>query len=374
MVSQLNQLRRIHYEVHRRRVTKVKAERDNLMGKKYKRLIESIASHDNLLRAAHKARSGNPTSVGGMVYMDYLESNSVLISRAILSGEYAPGKHKEFVIYEPKRRVISALPFRDRVVQHAVNNIIDPIFNRTFYAQSYGCIAGKGTHSGAIYCQALMRRLAKQGEVWILKTDFAGYFYNIDRAVLHERIRSKISCSQTLALIEQFVPPSGVGIPIGNLTSQLFANVYGTIADEWLLHTAKRRHFIRYMDDIVIFGSSRSEMITLKAEFEQFCADKMHLRLSKWSVTSLGQGINFLGYRIWPTHKLLRRQSVTTAKRKIKRYKTRNQPEQLRRFLSSWLGHARWADSKNLIKNLESQLCEAHQKLLTQRKTRKASG
>ncbi len=115
-------------------------------------------------------------------------------------------------------------------------------------------------------------------------------------------------------------------------------------------------------------------MLALKAEFEQFCADEMHLRLSKWSITSLSQGVNFLGYRIWPTHKLLRRQSVTTAKRKIKRYTTRNQSEQLRRFLASWLGHARWADSKNLINHLEKQLCEAQQRSLTQRKTQKVSG
>ncbi|NGZ66488.1 Retron-type reverse transcriptase [Vibrio aestuarianus subsp. cardii] len=332
------------------------------MGKKYKRLIWSIADYDNLILAARKARSGNPASVGGMVYMDYLESNSTLISQSILNGSYAPGKHKEFVIYEPKRRIISALPFRDRVVQHAVNNIIEPIFNHTFYAQSYGCIAGKGTHSGAIQCQSLMRKLAKLGDVWILKTDFAGYFYNIDRAVLHKRIRSKISCSGTLALIEQFVPSQGVGIPIGNLTSQLFANVYGTIADEWLLHTAKRKNFIRYMDDIVIFGSSRAEMLDLKAKFERFCMVEMKLKLSKWSVTSLSQGVNFLGYRIWPTHKLLRKQSVITAKRKIRRYTSNNQPERLRKFLASWTGHARWADSKNLIKHLEGQLCAAMQK------------
>uniref|UniRef100_UPI003F587AAA reverse transcriptase domain-containing protein n=1 Tax=Vibrio cholerae TaxID=666 RepID=UPI003F587AAA len=303
------------------------------MGKKYKRLIESIASYDNLLRAAHKARSGNPASVGGMVYMDYLESNSVLISRAILSGEYAPGKHKEFVIYEPKRRVISALPFRDRVVQHAVNNIIEPIFNRTFYAQSYGCIAGKGTHSGAIRCQLLMRRLARQGEVWILKTDFSGYFYNIDRAVLHNRIRAKISCKESLDLIEKFIPKEGVRIPIGNLTSQLFANVYGTMADEWILHTAKKKNFIRYMDDIVIFGRSKSELLELKDRFETFCLQEMKLKLSKWSVTSVSRGVNFLGYRIWPTHKLLRRQSVLSAKRKIKRYTKRGEKEKFNRKL-----------------------------------------
>lgn len=285
--------------------------------------------------------------------MDYLQANTMLIAEQIISGEYMPGRPKEFVIFEPKKRTISALPFRDRVVQHAINNIIEPIFEQTFYAQSYGCRKGKGTHSGAIKCQSLQRKLSKGSDLWILKTDFAGYFYNIDRVVLHKRIRAKISCKETLRLIELFICKDGVGIPIGNLTSQLFANVYGTIADEWLLHTAKKKNFIRYMDDIVIFGESKREMLQLKEPFEKFCFENMRLRLSHWSVTNVSQGVNFLGYRIWPTHKLMRKQSVSTAKRKIKRYRKNGETEKLNRFLASWRGHAKWADSKNLIKSLE---------------------
>lgn len=332
------------------------------MGRKYKRLIEKIASQENIVNAALKARKGNVNSVGGMIYMDYLESNSLLLHEQIANGSYAPGESREFVIYEPKRRVISALPFRDRVVQHAINNVIEPIFEQTFYYQSYGCIRGKGTHSGAVACQAMQRRLMKSGPVWVLKTDFAGYFYNIDRSVLHKRITAKISCKETLDLIEKFVPRDGVGIPIGNLTSQLFANIYGTIADEWILHVAKNKNFIRYMDDIVIFGSSKSEMLELKDRFELFCADEMHLQLSKWSVTNVTHGVNFLGYRIWPTHKLLRRQSVLSAKRKIKKYTTNKDSEKLRKFTASWLGHAKWADSRNLIASLGRQLCAAQQR------------
>ena len=235
--------------------------------------------------------------------------------------------------------------------------MIEPIFDKTFYKQSYGCRAGKGTHKGAIDTQATMRQLAKKGDVWILKTDFSGYFYNIDRVVLYKRIQSKISCKDTLQLIGRFIATTGTGIPIGNLTSQLFANVYGTIADEWLLHNAKKSNFIRYMDDIVIFGESKAEMLALKDSFEVFCKQEMKLNLSHWSVTNVKQGVNFLGYRIWPTHKLMRRQSVATAKRKIKMYKKNNDKESLNKFLASWLGHAKWADSHNLIKQLEIQQC-----------------
>lgn len=343
------------------------------MSKKYRNLIDKIADYDNIIDAAMKARAGNPNSVGGMIFIDYLESNAMLLSEQIKSGNYKPGAPKKFVIYEPKRREISALPFRDRVAQHAINNVIEPIFTKTFYNQSYGCIKGRGTHAGAIKCQSLMRKLSKESPVYVLKTDFAGYFYNIDRAVLHKRIRAKISCAATLKLIERFVERDGIGIAIGELMSQLFANVYGTIADEWLLHKAKNKHFIRYMDDIVIFGTSRAEMHALKDEFERFCEQEMKLRLSKWSVTSLSEGVNFLGYRIWPTHKLLRKQSVTRAKRKIKRYTLRGDEDQLKRFMASWRGHARWADSHNLIKNLEKTRCAARQQSLTQRQTHRKS-
>lgn len=113
------------------------------------------------------------------------------------------------------------------------------------------------------------------------------------------------------------------------------------------------------MDDIVIFGSSKSELLELKDKFEMFCLNEMKLKLSKWSVTNANQGVNFLGYRIWPTHKLMRKQSVITAKRKISKYTKKQQAEKLRRFIASWLGHAKWADSKNLIAKLETQLCEA---------------
>ncbi|MGO3406743.1 reverse transcriptase domain-containing protein [Marinomonas sp.] len=323
------------------------------MGKKHKNLIEQIASKENILLAAQKAKKGNPNSVGGMIFMDYLESNIAYLSRAIADGSYAPGKPKVFVIYEPKKRQITALPFRDRVVQHAINNVIEPIFERTFYTQSYGCRAGRGTHKGAIACQAMMRRLEKDGEVWVLKTDFAGYFYNINRAFLHKRIRAKVTCKRTLELIEKYVPSTGVGIPIGNLTSQLFANVYGTIIDEWLLHEAKQKHFFRYMDDIVILGKSQKEMRDLQERMERFCAVEMGVRFSHWSASKADKGVNFLGYRIWTTHKLMRRQSVDTAKKKIKRYTRQGKTEELKRFLASWLGHAKWADSHNLIKSLE---------------------
>lgn len=323
------------------------------MATKYRNLFELIIEKENLIDAARKARKGNPNNIDGMMFFEHLDANIGLLMSIMKDGSYLPSAPREFVVFEPKRRQISALPFKDRVVQHAINNIIEPIFDRTFYTQSYGCRQGKGTHSGAIKCQSLMRSLSKSNnELWILKTDFSGYFYNIDRGVLHERIRSKISCNKTLLLIEKFVPKDGIGIPIGNLTSQLFANIYGTIIDEWLLHKKKIKHFIRYMDDIVIFGSSKNELLSLKIDIDKFCESNMRLTLSHWSVSHKERGVNFLGYRIWSTHKLLRRQSVVSAKRKIRKYRESGDTVKLNMFKASWIGHANWANSYNLLKRL----------------------
>lgn len=320
------------------------------MGKKYKNLLEKIAHKENLYSAANKAKKGNSKSVGCLMFFDHLDANIDLIRKLILTKKYEVGEPRIFNIYEPKKRVITALPFEDRVVQHAINNIIEPIFLKTFYAQSYGCIKNKGSHSGAIKCQSEMR---KTNNCWILKTDFSGYFYNVDRSILYKRIRAKISCKDTIELIEKFVPSTGTGIPIGNLTSQLFANIYGTIIDEWLVHEAKITKFIRYMDDIVIISDNKQNLLLLQSRMECFCNNEMKLKFSHWSVTPASRGVNFLGYRIWKTHKLLRKQSVNTAKRKIRLFKKHGQVEKLQRFLASWLGYVKWADGNNLIHYIE---------------------
>lgn len=324
------------------------------MGKRYKDLIGAIADIDNLRRAYLKARAGKSMSTGHLEFKEHLEANLMGLSGDMAAGKYRPGPYHTFMVHEPKVRQISALPFSDRVVQHALVNVIGPIFDRTFLPMSYACRTGKGTHAGAIEAQAMMRRMLKHGnQVYCLKMDFSKYFASIDRAVLHHEIRRKISCGATLALIEIITPPDGVGLPIGNLTSQLFANIYGHIQDRFLRHRMGVRNFIRYMDDTVIFGHSREYLSALQHIILWFIGPCMGLKFSKWSITPVERGVNFLGYRIWPTHKLLRRASVIRAKRKIRHYRKTGNAEKLAKFTASWRGHAQWADSHNLIRSLE---------------------
>lgn len=252
-------------------------------------------------------------------------------------------------MHEPKPREISALPFVDRIAQHALCNIIEPIFNEVFLPQSYACRAGKGTHKAAVTVQALLR---KTPDAWILKTDFSKYFASIRRDILHKEIRRKISCPKTLELIEKFIPIDGIGLPIGNLTSQLAANIYGHILDRWLVHKVRILRFARYMDDVVIIGHSKEALRLLQMHMESFARMSMGLRFSHWSVQPASRGVNFCGYRIWPTHKLLRRRSVVAAKRKIAKYTKASDREKLGKFLAAWRGHAQWANAHNLLTRL----------------------
>lgn len=323
------------------------------MGKKYKNLFDKITTRNNLYHAYQKAAKGKRYSIGHMQFRENLAANLAQLGEQIRSGNYQPGKPHKFFVHEPKLRQITAMPFVDRVAQHALCNIIEPLFDKTFLPQSHACRKGMGTHSAAREVQAELRRMAAAGSTaWVLKTDFSRYFARVKIDVLHTEYRRKISCQPTMALIEKIIPASGDGLPIGNLTSQLSANIYGHIVDRWLLHTVGVKRFFRYMDDIVILGHSRQAMELLQTGMTWFVDAQMGMTFSKWSIQPASRGINFVGYRIWPSYKLLRHDSVLRAKRKIKHYTKHNEHEKLAAFLPAWKGHAKWADSNNLLKNL----------------------
>lgn len=323
------------------------------MGKKHKDLFPQIIASANLYSAYRKAAKGKRDTRSHREFAKDLGGNLQRLGNRIATGRYRPGKPRMFFVHEPKTREITAMPFPDRVAQHALCNIIEPIFDGVFLPQSYACRKGKGTHAAARDVQAELRRMQSAGiQPWVLKTDFSKYFYSIQRDVLHAEFRRKIACRPTLGLIETMIPPDGVGLPIGNLTSQLSANLYGHIVDRWLAHTKGFTRFFRYMDDIVVLCPDRSTLVRLQSALESFALNTLGLRFSRWSIQPVARGVNFVGYRIWPTYKLLRRDSVLRAKRKIKRYTQHGEIDRLRMFLASWRGHAQWADSNNLLKNL----------------------
>lgn len=323
------------------------------MGQKHKNLFGKIIDPDNLWSAYRKASLGKRQTLGYLMFRQSEAANLHYLQKALADGSYRPGEPRTFLVYEPKPREISALPFLDRVAQHALCNVIEPIFDKVFLPQSHACRIGRGTHRAAIEVQAMLRRVIKTGgSPWVLKTDFSKYFSNINRATLHTEYRRKLSCPRTLALLTCFIPATGVGLPIGNLTSQLSANLYGHVFDRWLVHQVGITQFARYMDDVVVVGHSREAMSLLQLQAQSFCQSELDLKFSRWSVQPWERGINFCGYRIWPTHKLLRRASVTRAKTKLRGFDAAGDAEAKKRFLAAWTGHARWANSYNLLKHL----------------------
>lgn len=314
------------------------------MGKKYKRLYEQIIAEDNLQKAFLKASAGKKASRGFLVFNEYAQAKLFNLHNQLKDKTWQPQPHRVFTIYEPKKRIIGAPTFSDRVIHHALCSVIEPIFESTFLPYSFACRVNKGTHAGVKFIQSELRT-GKYSHY--LKTDFKAFFPSIDREILHKQIAKKITCKDTLDLIEKIIPPTGNGVPIGALTSQLSANIYGNILDQYLHHTLKVR-FARYMDDVIILGHSQAELKIIKEKIETFAKEKMNLNISRWQVASISRGINFLGYRIWKNYKLLRKSSVIKAKRKIKQYTEHDDLKSLADFIGAWKGHAAWADTKNL--------------------------
>jgi hypothetical protein len=320
------------------------------MGKKHRNLIDRITADATMREALRLTSRGKRLTPARLEFKEFSILNLARLAQEMRDGSYREGAAHSFNIFDPKLRTITALPFRDRVAQHALNQVVAPIFEATLLPRTFACRPGKGTHRAAVTLQADLRRLAG-APVFVLKTDFSRYFASIDRAVLWRLIEAKISCRATLRLIEAMLPRAGIGLPIGSLASQIFANAYGGVVDRHLQQDIGQRFWYRYMDDIVVLGRSSEHLRAVKTSVEDLSRRRLGLRFSKWSIQPAHRGVNFVGYRIWATHKLLRRDSVVRARRKIAAYCRAGDHERLEKFLAAWIGHASWADSRNLLKS-----------------------
>lgn len=329
------------------------------MGKKYKNIYDEIADMDNIRLAYDLAVcNGNRYTNSHLIFKDNLEANLYEIYQELKNETYKIGEYHSFYVYEPKKRIIHSLPFKDRVVQHAINNIINPIFEKTFYSFSYACRKEKGTHRGVKDTQSKIRQLTKKGKVYYLKMDFSKYFHRINIQILLTEIKRKISDSRVIKLLMFFM--DRLGIPIGNLLSQLFANIYGHIFDRFIKTKLKAKEYFRYMDDTVILSNNKLELIIYQKKLEKFIHIFMKLNFSKWYINEVEtKPLNFLGYRITSKYKLVRKDSIVRAKRKIKKYTKQNDLIKLNLFLASWGGHIKSADSFNLVNFINKEMQNA---------------
>lgn len=323
-------------------------------------IYPGIYNFENLLAAFYKARKNKLDKADVLKYQLNLEENLIDLQNHLIYKSYEQGRYKEFKIYEPKERMVLALPFRDRVAQHALMNVIDPIFEKGFVYDSYACRKNKGTVAGVI---RLQKFLNKYDGGYFLKGDIKKYFYSIDHEVLKKLVRRKISCKNTLWLIDKIIDTTeNPGLPIGNLTSQLFANIYLNELDKFCKHQLRAKHYMRYMDDFLILHKDKAYLKKCFAEIKEFLNVELRLQLNKKSyVENLSKGINFLGYRSWHYNRLMRKRNIKRNKKKFRKlmklYKANLIEEEfIRCRYMSFLGHCKWANSKKVIKSINKIL------------------
>jgi len=346
--------------------------------RRYGNLYNQITSFENLYLASRKARKGKRFNDSVMKFEKNIEENLFRLQQELITKTYTPGGYREFTIYERKPRKISAAPYRDRVVHHALCNIIEPIFEKSFISDSYASRKTKGTHAAVDRFTEFARK-----NTYIFKTDIRKYFPSIDHAILRRKIARKIKCPITLWLIGIIIDGSNrqdavndyypgddlfsplhrrKGIPIGNLTSQFFANIYLNDLDHYVKETLRCRCYIRYVDDISVFGNDKKPLWVIKEKISDFLQeDRLKLHPGKSFVAPVSEGIDHLGYRIYPTHRRLRRDNSLAFKRKLKHLAQLFNAKQIsyddvNASVQSWLGHAKHADTYGLRRDIFGEI------------------
>jgi retron-type reverse transcriptase len=328
------------------------------MAKTYKNLYPQVFEFSNLYNAYLLARRGKRYRKEVLVFTRDLEENLIQLQNELIWKSYKTGRYREFYVYEPKKRVVAALPFRDRVVQHALVSVIEPIWERRFIFDSYACRPGKGTHAGVNRAQRFMRAVKRRhGKVYVLKADISKYFSNIDHNILRRLLKKRIVCGDTLQLLGNIIEstPGQAGIPIVNLTSQLFANIYLHELDEYVKYTCRVRYYARYMDDFIIVHHDKAYLQNCRYELERFLWSRLRLRTNaKTQVFPValvrGRGLDFLGYKIWPSHKKIKKSSIKRMRKRLKKLQRdyaigKIGLSAIKPRLMSWLGHAKHADA-----------------------------
>jgi retron-type reverse transcriptase len=269
-----------------------------------------------------------------------LEQELLSIQDELIHKTYTVGDYRPFIIYEPKKRQIVALPFRDRVVQHALNNIIEPVFEKRMIEDSYACRIGKGTQAAAKRVSFFM---GKPANVYYLKLDIKSFFASVDRCILKQVIRRYIDDKDILWLLDVIIDSSpGTGLPIGNLMSQLFANVFLHELDHYCKNVLGVKCYVRYMDDVAILSYSKSYLKAVLSDIRYFVENHLGLELNhKTGIGKCKDGIEFVGYRIWRNLRLIKKQSLMRMKKKVKAWKSgKIQNEKFMASLGSWMGHS----------------------------------
>mgnify|MGYP005758665793 CR=1 FL=1 len=328
------------------------------MPKRVNNIYVKNITFSKLLEAHNKCKKHKRFKKQVIEFEMNLENNLLKIGRELLNETYIFSKYFEFIIYEPKERKIKTLEYRDRVVQTwYVENFLKPNFEKMYINDTFACIEGRGTHKAVDKMQEYLRIADKEyEEVWVLKCDIKKFFFSVDRKILYNLIKRKIKDKHFLRLTKKiiFYDDEKVSIPIGNYTSQIYANIYLNELDRFIKQSLKVKYLVRYMDDFIILTNSKNNAKYFLREIKAFLNDKLKLELNaKTAYFKAKQGVNFCGFRIWKTHRLLREQSKKKMKRKLKIFQklykeNKIELEYILACINSWRGHAKHCNSYNL--------------------------
>lgn len=346
------------------------------MAKSFNNLWPQITAWENLLLAYRKCRRRKRYKPPATAFDFNWEENLLRIQRELLDETYSPGEYRHFHITDPKPRKISAAPFRDRVVHHALVNVLEPIFERRFIFDTYACRRKKGTHRAISRAQCFLRR-----HDWYLKTDIVRFFPTVDHELLFAQLGRTIRDAQTLRLIavilqsgegvltheaprcwfpgdDLFAVLRPKGLPIGNLTSQFFANVFLDPVDHYIKETLQVPGYVRYADDLLLFGDSRKQLWQWRDAIRDiFTQKRLRLHRDKTHVCPSRRGVPFLGFRVFRSGRRLKQGGIRRFNRRVRRLrwlKTKGEIEcrQITAFIQAWVAHAKQANSIGIRRDL----------------------
>lgn len=322
--------------------------------KRYNNLFDKIVSLDNLYEADKRARRQKSHRPEVMLFDKNKDKLLLDLQRKLINGEYETSEYYVFKIYEPKEREIFKLPYYpDRIVHHAIMNIMEPIWVSAFVKGTYSCIRKRGIH------KALKDvKFALKDEVntqYCLKLDIRKFYPSIDHDILKIIVRKKIKDKRLLNLLDEIIE-SAQGVPIGNYLSQFFANLYLTYLDHWIKEQKKVRYYFRYLDDIVILGRDKQELRNLLYDIQNYLNNKLKLSFKdNWQIFKVdSRGIDFVGYRVFHTHTLLRKRIKKKFCKKINKLNKKQNLDKdtYKQKICSYIGWIKYCNGRNLLNKM----------------------
>lgn len=348
--------------------------------KKIQNIWQEITSFENLCKAYEHAKKNKRYRNEVLAFTENLEANLFKLQKELRDHTYHCGEYRQFYVYDPKKRLIMALPFRDRVVQWAVYQVVNPVFAAGYITDSYACIEGRGTQQAVARIQYWLRKEMRHADkrFYYLKLDISKYYYRISHRVVMRILKRKIFDDDLIWYFDQTVNsdtmafglPLGknadevqqqdrlndVGMPIGSLISQMLANINLNPLDQYAKRTLGIRYYCRYMDDIIILHESKPKLHEWKAKLERFLNEELELHLNnKTALRPCTLGIDFCGYKIWNTHIKLRKSTALRMKHRLKHLKKqysigKTDIDKIKQTLASYNGILKHCDSYSLRK------------------------